>query len=88
MLMYKIINGTLKNQAKQDENNMHHNTFTPSQHLVPFCQLCFVFVSRVHSRVVEGGWESIAGCVVHVDVRGERVCCGWLQCSCYGAWQV
>ena len=60
----------------------HHNTFTPSLHLVPFCQLCFVFVSCVHSTVVEGSWEGIAGCVVHVAVHGECVCCGWMQCSC------
>ena len=43
-----------------------------------------MFVScGVHSRVVEGSREGIAGCVVHVDVRGECVCCGWMQCSCY-----
>ena len=42
---------------------------------------CFVFVSCVHSRVVEGSWEGIAGCVVHVAVHGECVCCGWMQCS-------
>ena len=40
-------------------------------------KLCFVFVSCVHSRIVEGSWEGIiAGCVVHVDVHGEYVCCG------------
>ena len=27
-------------------------------------------------------WEGIAGCVVHVDVHGECVCCGWMQYSC------
>ena len=43
--------------------------------------LCFVFVSCVHSRVVEGSWEGIAGCAVHVDVHGECVCCGWMQCT-------
>ena len=30
---------------------------------------------------MEGSWEGIAGCVVHVDVHGECVCCGWMQCS-------
>ena len=40
-----------------------------------------MFVSCVHSGVVEGSWEGIAGCVVHVDVHGECVCCGWMQCS-------
>ena len=24
---------------------------------------------------MEGSWEGIAGCVVHVDVHGECVCC-------------
>ena len=42
-------------------------------HLVPFCQLCFVFVSCVHRRVVEGSGEGSGGCVVHVDVHGECV---------------
>ena len=41
-----------------------------------------MFVSCVHRRVVEGSWEGIAGCVVHVDVHGECVCCGWMQYSC------
>ena len=36
-------------------------------------QLCFVFVSCVHSRVVEGSWEGIAGCIVHVDMCMESV---------------
>ena len=31
---------------------------------------------------MEGSWEGIAGCVVHVDVYGECVCCGWMQYSC------
>ena len=43
--------------------HLHH----ASLHLVPFCQLCFVFVSCVHSRVVKGSWEGIAGCVMNVD---------------------
>ena len=30
---------------------------------------------------MEGSWEGIAGCIVHVDVHGECVCCGWMQCS-------
>ena len=56
--------GILKtNQTRWEQ---HHNTFTPSPLLVPFCQLCIVFVSCVHSRVVQGSWEGIAGCVVHV----------------------
>ena len=39
--------------------------------LVPFCQICFVFVSCVQRRVVEGSGVGIGGCVVHVDVHGE-----------------
>ena len=31
---------------------------------------------------MEGSWEGIAGCVVHVAVHGECVCCGWMECSC------
>ena len=69
--------GTVKNQP-----NKMGTTFTPSLHLLPFCQLCFVLVNCVHSRVVEGSWEGITGCVVHVDAHGECACCGWMQCSC------
>ena len=31
---------------------------------------------------MEGSGVGIAGCVVHVAVRGECVCCGWMECSC------
>ena len=73
-------------KTSQTRWERHHNTFTPSLHLVPFCQqinnALHVFVSCVHSRIVEGSWEGIAGCVVHVAVHGECVCCWWVQCSC------
>ena len=56
--------------------------FTPSQHLVPFCDhlhkyaICLLVVCR------EGLWETVRTVVVHFDVHGE-LCCGLLQCSCY-----
>ena len=28
---------------------------------------------------MEGSWEGIAGCVVHVDVHGECICYGWMH---------
>ena len=62
--------GTLKNQPNKMRTTPQH---TPSLHLVPFCQLCFVLVSCVHRRVVEGSGEGSGGCVVHVDVHGECV---------------
>ena len=34
------------------------------------------------------GWVVLLGCVVHVDVHGEVMCCGWLQRNCYCAWQM
>ena len=53
---------------KKTRWEQHHNTFTPSLHLVPFCLVLFC----VHRRVVEGtGLDSAHGCVVHVDVHGE-----------------
>ena len=55
------------------KTGLKYITFTPSLHLVPFCQLCFVLVSCVHRKVVEGSGEGSAGCVVHVDVHGECV---------------
>ena len=42
-----------------------------------------MFVSCVQKRVVEGSGVGSGGCVVHVDVHGERVICRWLKCSCY-----
>ena len=66
--------GMEPSKTSQTRCERHHNTFTPSLHLVPFCQLCFVFVSCVHRRVtVEGSGEGSSGCVVHVDVHGECV---------------
>ena len=53
-------------KTSQTRWERHHNTFIPSLHLVPFCQLCFVFVSCVHSRVV------IAGCIVHGRFTGFK----------------
>ena len=45
--------------------------------LVPFCyhlhKLCFVFVSCVQRRVVEGSGVGSGGCVVHIDVHREWV---------------
>ena len=42
---------------------------------VPFCQLCLVFVTCVHRRVVlgmEGCGMSSTGCVVHAVVYGHH----------------
>ena len=52
--------GIKRSKTSQTRWERHQNTFTPSLHLVPFCQLCFVFVSCVHRRVVEGSGEGIA----------------------------
>ena len=56
--MYR--DGMLKNQPnKMGTTPQHIHTIL---HLVPFCQLCFVFVSCVHRRVEEGSGEGIAVC--------------------------
>ena len=60
-------------KTSQTRCERHHNTFTPFLNLVPFCQLCFVFVSCAHRRVVEGSGEGSGGCVVDVDVHGECI---------------
>ena len=65
--------GMEPSKTSQTRRERHHNTFTPSLHLVPFCQLCFVFVSCVHRRVVESSGEGSGGCVMHVEVHGECV---------------
>ena len=54
--------GMERSKTSRTRWERHHNTFTPSLHLVPFCQLGFVFVSCVHRRVEEGSGEGIAMC--------------------------
>ena len=39
--------------------------------LPPLTQICFVFVSCVQRRVVEGSGVSRGECVVHFDVHGK-----------------
>ena len=46
---------------------------TSSAILPPLTQICFVFVSCVQRRVVEGSGVSRGGCVVHVGVHAWRV---------------
>jgi len=41
--------------------------------LQPLRQICFVFVSWVQRRVVEGSVVGSAGCVVHVDVHSKWI---------------
>ena len=63
----------LKNQPNEMGTTPQHiHTYVPSLHLVPFCQLCFVFVSCVHRRVEKGSGRVLL-CVMHFDVHG--VCC-------------
>ena len=72
--------------AKQDGND----TTTHSHHpyiLCHFANCVFVFVSCVHRRVVEGSGKGIAVCRAH-RCAWSVLCCGWLHCSCYWAWQV
>ena len=57
--------GTLKNQDGNDTTTHLHHPYI----LCHFAN--YDFFNCVHSRVVEGSWEGIAGCVVHVDVCGE-----------------
>ena len=75
--------GTLK-KNNQTRWEWHHNTLTPSLHLVQFCHhlhkiICFVFVSCVHRGVVEGSGEGSAWCVVRlVMCKGNELCCEWV----------
>ena len=48
-----------------------HTIPTSCAILPPLTQICFVFVSCVQSRVVEGSGVVSGGCVVHFDVHGE-----------------
>ena len=60
-----------------------HTIPTSCAILPPLTQICYVFVSCVQRRVVEGSGVGSGGCVVHFDVHGSELCCGLLQCSCY-----
>ena len=83
-LMYKSPKCFLSGKQPHDETKTnqtrwewHHNTFPPSLHLMPFLlpltQICFMFVSCVKRRVVEGSGLGSGECVVHVDVHVEWV---------------
>ena len=72
-------------KTNQTRWEWHYITFTPSLHLVPFCQLCPVFVICSHRRVVEGSgvggiacWRShvVSGCNLIATEHGR---CG-LSC--------
>ena len=86
-------NETLKND--QTRREWHHNTSTPSLHLVPFlppltqrCFVCLLVVCR-------GLWKAVCWVVlgVHVDVHGEWVML-WVVAMynvlavLYWAWQI
>ena len=60
-----------------------HTIHTSCAILLPLTQICFVFVSCVQRRVVEGSEVGSGRRVVHFDVHGSELCCGLLQCSCY-----
>ena len=62
--------GILKNQPNKME--WHHNTFTPSLHLVPFCQLCLVLVVSIGELWKAVGW----------------VVLGHIYSACWCAWRV
>ena len=52
----------------------HHNTiYTISTSCAILPTMLCVCYSCLHSRVVEGSWEGIAGCVVHAVVGMESV---------------
>ena len=50
-----------------------HTIRTSCAILPPLTQICFVFVSCVQRRVVEGSGVGSGGCIVHFDVHEEWV---------------
>ena len=59
-------------KTSQTRWEWHHNTFTPSLHLVPFCQVCLAFV------VCTGGlWKAVEWVVLVCSACwcAWRVCC-------------
>ena len=65
--------GTLKtNQTRMEITPQHLHTIPTSLAiLLPLTQICFVFVSCMQRRVVEGSGVSSGGCVVHFGVHRE-----------------
>ena len=59
-------------EASKTMTPQHFHTIpTSCAILPPLTQICFVFVSCVQRRVVEGSGVGSGGCVVHFDVHGE-----------------
>ena len=48
-----------------------HTIPTSSTILLPLTQICFVFISCMQRRVVEGSGVSSGGCVAHFSVHRE-----------------
>ena len=74
--------GSLKNQPNyMGMTPQHFHTIpTSCTILPPLTQiiLCYLFVSCVQRKVVEGSGVGSGGCVVHFDVHGSELCCAWV----------
>ena len=63
--------GTLKNQPNKMETTLQHIYTIPTSCAILPTMLCVLLVVCIAGLWKAYSWEGIAGCVVHVDVRGE-----------------
>ena len=71
-------------KTNQTRWEWHHNTCTPSLHLVPFCRhldkcaLCLLVVCRGLCKAV---WWEVLGVWCMLMCTASELCCGCLQCT-------
>jgi len=53
-----------------DTTTLSHHPYILCHFAATYKYACYVFVSCVQRRVVEGSWVGSGGCVVHFDVHG------------------
>ena len=78
--------GMKPSKTSQTRWERHHNSFTPSLHLVPFCQnsvcMCLLVVCR---RGLSCRWKSVVWVCVHIV---SMLFCWWLVVTVAGMVQV
>ena len=72
--------GTLKKPAEQDENDTFTSSLSILCHFANYALCLLVGVA--------GLWKVVEKSLVHVDVHGECVCCGWMQVARKGMFLV
>ena len=76
--------GVIKNQPNKIGTTPQHIYIIPTScAILPTIYALCLLVVCIAGLTLWKAVGGIAGCVVHVDVCGECVSCGWMQRSCY-----